>query len=72
MTEQETTNILDTTPPKSNRLPQLHATVSTELYALVQEMAEKEKRTLSSMASILVERGLKEKIRLKVKNSKQK
>lgn len=63
MTEQETTEILDTTPPKSNRLPQLHATVTTEIFVMVQELAAKEKRTLSAMASILIERGLKDKTR---------
>ncbi len=47
----------------SNRLPQLHATVTTEIFQLVQDLATKEKRTLSAMASILIERGLKDKTR---------
>jgi len=50
-------------PKPSNRLPQLHATVTTEIYGMVQELANREKRTLSSMASILIERGLKDKTR---------
>ena len=52
----------------SGKLPQLHATVTNETYNAVKELADKEKRTLSSMASILIEKAIKERNRKKTNN----
>lgn len=57
MTEQEEVQ------KSSNRLPQIHSTVSLEVFEALKALADKEKRTLSSMASLLIERGLKDKTR---------
>jgi hypothetical protein len=60
MTAQET---LQEEVKVSNRLPQVHATVTIDVFDALKSLADKEKRTLSSMASILIEKGLKDKIR---------
>ena len=53
----------------SNR--QRSITISTETEAIVQDIAEREKRSFSVMAGMLIEQSLKERERQRVKSLKK-
>lgn len=45
------------------RSPQVHATIDQELYDQIQELADKNDRTLSQMVALLLQQAVKEKTR---------
>jgi hypothetical protein len=52
-------------------MPQICCTVPKELIDAVTDLAEKDNRSFSQMASMLLTNAVKEKIRLREKNKKQ-
>ena len=48
---------------KKQKLPQVSASLSVEVYDLIKELAERERRSISSMTAILLEKGFKDKTR---------
>lgn len=53
------------------RNPQLSATVSTELFRQVEELAKKDSRSVSEMVFILLQYAVKEKTRLRKRATKE-
>jgi hypothetical protein len=52
-------------------MPQICCTVPKELIDAITDLAEKDNRSFSQMASMLLTNAVKEKIRLREKNKKQ-
>jgi hypothetical protein len=50
---------------------QISCTVSDEVYAEVEDIRKREKRSVSAAASILLENAVKERIRQREKNTKK-
>ena len=48
---------------RKQKLPQVSASLSVEVYELIKELAERERRSISSMTAILLEKGFKDKTR---------
>jgi hypothetical protein len=48
---------------KKPKLPQVSASIPQEVYDSIKELADRERRSISSMTAILLEKGFKDKTR---------
>lgn len=48
---------------KKLKLPQVSTSISQEVYDLIKDLADRERRSVSSMTAILLEKGFKDKTR---------
>jgi len=56
---------------KKSKKEQVCTSVDSDVYNFIEGMAQRERRTMSEMASILLENAIKERFRQRKKNAKE-